>query len=195
MEPYRKGAEANLYLEDDRLIKERGNKGYRIPVLDDRLRRQRTRREAKNLERAAKAGVKTPKVIRTDEKSYILEMEYVEGELVKDVFDRGERIRELSKEVGGMLRRLHDARIVHNDLTTSNLIDTPGGACMIDFGLAYHTTRLEDKAMDLVVFKKSIMATHTKHSEQIWESLLAGYEPDKALLTRIQTIEKRVRYK
>ncbi|MBD3387760.1 MAG: Kae1-associated serine/threonine protein kinase [Candidatus Altiarchaeales archaeon] len=195
MELYRKGAEANLYLGDGRLVKERVEKKYRLPMLDRRLRRQRTRREAKNMERALKAGVRTPKVLRVDEKKYALEMEFLGGELVKDVFERGEKIDEISFEVGSMLRRLHDSKFVHNDLTTSNLILGEDGVYMIDFGLAYHTTRLEDKAMDLVVFKKSIMATHTSLMDEIWENLLKGYKPDNETLKRVETIENRVRYK
>jgi Kae1-associated kinase Bud32 len=192
---YRKGAEANLYRDDGKLVKKRVQKKYRIPEVDKRLRKQRTRREAKNLERAQKSGVKTPRVLRVNEKEFTIEMEYVEGELVKDVFERGERIGELSKEIGSILRRLHDGNLVHNDLTTSNLILTEAGVCIIDFGLAYHTTRLEDKAMDLVVFKKSILATHTTRADEIWDNLVAGYEPDKQILKRVETIEKRVRYK
>jgi Kae1-associated kinase Bud32 len=192
---FRKGAEANLYLAEGRLLKERVSKAYRIPALDGRLRRQRTRSEARNLERAADAGVRVPKLLRCDERNFTLEMEYVEGDLVKALFDGGQRIGELSEEIGGILRRLHDNSLVHNDLTTSNLISCPSGVCVIDFGLAYHTTRLEDKAMDLVVFKKSIQASHTKDAERIWESLLSGYNPDKETLARVKTIESRVRYK
>ncbi len=195
MKLYRKGAEANLYLGDSQLVKKRVEKKYRLPALDKRLRKRRTRGEAKNIERARKAGIKAPRVLRVDEKAYTIEMEYVEGRLVKDVFDRGERIEELSREIGSMLRRLHDSKLVHNDLTTSNLILGDDGVYVIDFGLAYHTTRLEDKAMDLVVFKKSIMATHTIHADKIWVNLVEGYQPGKEMLKRVETIENRVRYK
>ena len=43
------GAEAILYREDDILIKERIKKGYRIKELDEKLRKRRTRSEAKLL--------------------------------------------------------------------------------------------------------------------------------------------------
>jgi Kae1-associated kinase Bud32 len=195
VEPFRKGAEANLYLREGILTKERVGKKYRISELDDRLRKQRTRREAKNLERALESGVLVPKVLRCDEKNHLLQLEYIEGELIKDVFDRGENIPKLSEEIGGILRRLHGGGLVHNDLTTSNLILSKRGVYMIDFGLAYHSERLEDKAMDLVVFKKSIQATHTTYSDEVWTNLILGYKPDKEILTRVETIEGRVRYK
>ena len=195
METVRKGAEANICLTDGRIIKERVSKAYRIPQLDAKLRRQRTRREAKNLERALELGLKVPKIIRHDEKACIIELEYLDGELVKDLFDRGERIRELSRQIGISLRRLHDGGLVHNDLTTSNLIAASDGVYIIDFGLGYHTERLEDQAMDLVVFKKSIQATHTFHAKEIWDALIGGYGPDKEMAKRVETIEGRVRYK
>jgi Kae1-associated kinase Bud32 len=192
---FRKGAEADLYCGEGRLVKERVGKAYRIPELDIRLRRQRTRREARNLGWAAECGVKVPKVAAFDEKACTIEMELVEGELAKDAFERGENVAALSQEIGRVLRRLHDGGLVHNDLTTSNLIVSAGGVCVIDFGLSYRTTRLEDKAMDLVVFKKSILATHTGKAGEIWEGLIAGYKPDKETSKRVETIEKRVRYR
>jgi Kae1-associated kinase Bud32 len=190
-----KGAEADLFLDGGRIVKVRVPKAYRIPVLDARLRKQRTKRESRNLERAAEALIKVPKLIRTDEKNATVEMEYVEGPTLKALFDLGERVEELSVEFGRILRRLHEAGIVHNDLTTSNLILSTDGICMIDFGLAYHSDRLEDKAMDLVVFKKSIQASHTLLAGRIWGGLTEGYKPGKDLLGRVETIECRVRYK
>ena len=53
MELLAKGAEANIYLENGRLVKERISKKYR---------KIRTQREAKLLENALKAGMSVPKV-------------------------------------------------------------------------------------------------------------------------------------
>ncbi|MBU0762258.1 MAG: Kae1-associated serine/threonine protein kinase, partial [Candidatus Altiarchaeota archaeon] len=195
MEEIAKGAEANLYLTDGLLVKKRVEKKYRHRTLDEELRRQRTNREAKNMERALKAGVNTPKVLSVDEKNNTLKMEYVEGRLLKELFDADEGVEQHSQKIGEQLRILHGANIIHNDLTTSNMIFSNGKIFFLDFGLSIHSTRLEDKAMDLVVFKKSIHATHTKQADTIWQNLLQGYQPDKQTITRIQTIEKRVRYK
>lgn len=191
----RKGAEADISVIGDRVLKQRKRKAYRITDLDARLRRQRTRREAKNLEKAEALGVRTPKLFKSDEKNFILEMEYLDGELVKGVFERGEKLEEISVKVGLALRLMHDGGLVHNDLTTSNIILHDGEVYLIDFGLGFHTERLEDQAMDLVVFKKSIQATHTVHSDKIWAGLLAGYRLGKEMLARIGTIERRGRYK
>ncbi len=190
-----KGAEACITFDGGRVLKRRAVKSYRAEALDRRLRRQRTRSEARNILRAREAGVRAPKLLSVDDRACVLELERIDGELLRDVFGRGERVRELSVETGGILRRLHDGGIVHNDMTTSNLIASAAGVYVIDFGLAYHTGRLEDKAMDLVVFKKSIQATHTSLSEGIWAGLMEGYRPDGETLKRVETIENRVRYK
>jgi len=44
------GAEAKLFKEDGFLIKERIKKSYRLPFLDKKLRKLRTRKEAKIIE-------------------------------------------------------------------------------------------------------------------------------------------------
>ena len=44
------GAEAQIYLEGTTLFKKRVSKTYRIKAIDDRLRRLRTRSEAKLLQ-------------------------------------------------------------------------------------------------------------------------------------------------
>ncbi|MFH1126475.1 MAG: serine/threonine protein kinase, partial [Candidatus Altiarchaeota archaeon] len=80
------------------------------------------------------------------------------------------------------------------DLTTSNILLKDDEIYFIDFGLGYNSTRLEDKAMDLVVFKKSLQASHTKNFETIWKNIEKGYGLDKHTEKQIEDIEKRVRY-
>ncbi|MFC2162977.1 KEOPS complex kinase/ATPase Bud32 [Candidatus Altiarchaeota archaeon] len=196
MELVGKGAEANLYRDGGTLVKERAGKAYRIPELDKTIRRRRTKSEAKIMQKARQAGILTPKILDTGKDSYKITMEYVDGVLCKDVLGQSDdaRIATLSARIGGDLRKLHDADIIHNDLTTSNLIIAGEDPYFIDFGLAFRSKRLEDKAMDLVVFKKSLMATHTTLVEPIWAAVVAGYLPDKDILARVEQIEKRVRY-
>ena len=56
-----RGAEAVLRLgTDGSLYKERLRKGYRIPELDEEIRKTRTRKEVGLLARARRAGVRTP---------------------------------------------------------------------------------------------------------------------------------------
>ncbi len=196
MDLFGKGAEANLYRDGDKLVKDRISKKYRVSELDSRLRRQRTKREGNLLQVAREAGVMTPKVFEVEKKGYKLVMEYIDGQLAKEYIDESSdtEIRKIAKKIGASMKLLHNVEIIHNDLTTSNLILKADKVYFIDFGLAYRSRRLEDKAMDLVVFKKSILATHTDKVDLIWDSVIQGYDADKELITRIGQIEKRVRY-
>ncbi|MBM3309430.1 MAG: Kae1-associated serine/threonine protein kinase [Candidatus Altiarchaeales archaeon] len=191
-----KGAEANLYRQADRLVKNRIKKAYRIKELDEKLRKLRTRHEAKILENAGKAGIKVPRILKVDEKENTIEMEYINGSRMKEVFDESKlgEIADLSKKIGSVIARMHASNIIHNDLTTSNIMLKEGEIYFIDFGLGYSSTRLEDKAMDLVVFKKSLLASHTKNYSTIWKNILEGYKIDSKTEKQMQDIEKRVRY-
>ena len=157
-----KGAEANLYADGEKLIKKRVKKAYRIPELDESLRKSRTRHEAKIMGKIRDFGFPAPKIHRVSEEETTIEMEYISGRTLKEVFEKekNEAVAKLSSTVGETISMLHKQNIVHNDLTTSNMLDRDGKVYIIDWGLGYHSTRLEDKAMDLVVLKKSLRATH-----------------------------------
>lgn len=190
-----KGAEANLYLDNGRLVKERVKKEYRVEELDERLRRLRTRREGKLLENAMRAGVPVPRIYRTDVNGREIVMEFLDGKILKDVVEEGDgkAVKRLSREIGRLVAKLHSHNIVHNDLTTSNMIVRDNKVYLIDFGLGMTSTRLEDKAMDLVVLKKALHAAHTDRFKVVWDSISDSYG-DREVLSRIETIEKRARY-
>ncbi|MBW2965355.1 Kae1-associated serine/threonine protein kinase, partial [Candidatus Woesearchaeota archaeon] len=61
------GAEAVIYTDDSVVEKDRFEKKYRHPELDTRLRKTRTRREAKILSKLAEAGVHAPDLIEMDD--------------------------------------------------------------------------------------------------------------------------------
>ena len=222
-----KGAEANLYLDGDRLIKHRTEKKYRIPAIDGRLRRSRTKREFKLLENARKIGVPVPEVYRLNRDENKIAMEFIDGELIKNVFESestcDEKIGQISMKLGESISKLHNSNIIHNDLTTSNMLLRGNTVFFIDFGLGITSTRVEDKAMDLVVLKKALIAAHTKKFDMIWDGILGGYMGNdknnkginqdnkkeinhdnnqeinkknnkKEILKKMEVIEKRVRY-
>jgi Kae1-associated kinase Bud32 len=56
----KRGAEAVITIEDESVSKERVKKRYRVSELDDELRRGRTKKEAKLMALAKRAGVPTP---------------------------------------------------------------------------------------------------------------------------------------
>ena len=194
-----KGAEAVLSRSGDRLIKHRAEKRYRTPALDERLRKFRTQREAKLLENAHKANVPVPRIFESDVEGKRIVMEYLEGVLLKDVIASAseKHLAEIGGEVGTILRRLHEANIVHNDLTSSNMILSDGKIFLIDFGLSVTSTRIEDKAVDLVVFKRALKATHPEAFDAVWGPLLeayGGYSRSREVLARASVVEKRARY-
>ncbi len=194
-----KGAEANLYLEDNKLIKHRIKKDYRIKELDTRLRKSRTQREAKLLKNARRAGISVPRVCRIDLKEKKIVMEFIDGKLIKDLIPslNDDDVRRIAEKLGKMIAKLHNSNIIHNDLTTSNMILENDEVFLIDFGLGATSTRIEDKAMDLVVLKKSLNAAHANKSGLIWGSMLKGYKDFREydeILKRIAIIEKRARY-
>lgn len=199
MEIMAKGAEAIIYLEGGKLVKERVPKRYRVPELDLRLRKIRTQREAKLLKNAEKAGVSVPKVYRTDMRSYKIFMEHIAGQPMKEVLESADEasLKEICAKIGSSLSALHDANIVHNDLTSSNMIYSAGRVYYIDFGLGGTSTRIEDKAMDLVVFKRSLQVAHSRRFRTIWGCLMDAYKGTKQLseiMARVEVIERRARY-
>lgn len=115
------GAEAVLIKAENVLIKRRIAKGYRLKELDEKLRKLRTRGEARLLERAGKI-ISVPKVLKVDESTKEIEMEFIEGKKLSDHLDSLKNWKEVCEKIGENIARLHDAGIIHGDLTTSNMI-------------------------------------------------------------------------
>jgi N6-L-threonylcarbamoyladenine synthase/protein kinase Bud32 len=189
-----KGAEATLWVDDylglKVVRKQRLAKSYRQASLDSALARQRARNEARMLSRA-RCAVRTPRVLGLDGDELV--MEFVAGQTVKEAFRRGDV--SAAREMGEAVRRLHDAGIVHNDLTTSNFIAARDGLCVVDFGLAAVSKSDEDRAVDLVVFKKMLSSSHYDVFEKAWREFVAGYSPGEGVLAAVQRVEERVKYR
>ena len=203
----KKGAEANLYLENWHgkkvIIKERIPKKYRLPVLDERIRTYRTVHEPQLIHEAKKAGVPTPTIYMVDLAKKSIIMEYVEGKQVKRILNQlsaKERI-ELCKKIGILIGRLHKNGIIHGDLTTSNMILTSNGKIyFVDFGLGEFSKELEAKGVDLHLMKRALQSTHYLFAEESFNAVLEGYAEAvgeveaKKVLEKIREIELRGRY-
>ncbi len=197
-----KGAEANLYISNwlnhDVFVKQRIPKSYRIPEIDTRLRKERTKKEAKLLGEAKRCEVRTPLIYDIDKKQNALVLEKIDGKIVKDVFNESlTEIKTISRKIGENVARLHNCGIIHGDLTTSNLILQCDEIVFIDFGLGKNSNLIEDKGVDLLVFKKAISGIHYKISGECFNEILKGYEiadDYKEIVEKVEEIEGRGRY-
>ena len=200
MEVIAKGAEANLYLQNGVVVKERIRKEYRIPEIDEVLRSTRTKREARLLSLARRAGVPTPVVLDVDTQRKSITMSYIEGEKLKYLVERldEDELRELFTHIGSLAARLHRSNIIHGDLTTSNMILSRGRVFFIDFGLGEVSQSLEAKGTDLLVFAKAVRSTHFARESQILKAFFSGYLREypegEAVIERMRSIERRGRY-
>lgn len=198
-----KGAEANIYpgkwLDNEVIIKNRVSKSYRIPEIDLQLRKKRTKQESKLLGESKRCGVKTPLVYDVDKKNFSIVMEKIPGKVVKDVLDHADSgvIADICVEIGENLARLHNCGIIHGDLTSSNLILNDQSVYFLDFGLGTISDLVEDKGVDLLVFKKAISGVHNDISDECMSSILKGYESAHdfiAVINKVAEIENRGRY-
>ena len=187
------GAEAILYKDGDKVIKERVSKPYRIPEIDLKLRRERTRSEAKIIRTLERFGVSIPAVLKEDSKQMILELEFLAGEKVRDYLERTSDFK-ICKKIGEQVEKMHDAGIAHGDLTTSNLILKQNKIYLIDFGLSEFSNKAEDKAVDLHLFKECLVSKHNGIWERCWQEFLKGYK-NKTAIARLKAVEARGRYK
>jgi len=184
-------AEAIVELKGDLVYKRRIEKRYRIRAIDERIRKERTRSEAKIISEARRKGVPTPIIF--DVRDYELVMERIEGDLVREVINE-----DISEQIGTLVGILHKNGIIHSDLTTSNIILGKGNTLyLIDFGLSFIESSIEAQGVDVHVFLQSLRGTHESY-EQLKDAFIKGYRgtfPNATqVLSRVTEIEQRGRY-
>ncbi len=197
-----RGAEAVLrkeeFMDKYSVVKERLKKGYRVDELDTRLRKERTKIEAKLLSEARRVGVSTPQVYGREDN--ILKIEFLDGDKVRDVVPKynTKKRKNLSETIGENIAKLHGRGIVHGDLTTSNMIIVDGDLYFIDFGLGYFSDSVEDKAVDLYLLWEVLESTHPDYRKEMWISITGSYKEAyrdaERVLKRVDEIGKRGRY-
>lgn len=100
---------------------------------------------------------------------------------------------------------MHDADIVHGDLTTSNLMvqdkseeegSSSSQIVVIDFGLGMMKPTIEDKAVDLYVLERAFISTHPE-SEYVVAAVLEAYRfscrQGTTILVRLEQVRMRGR--
>lgn len=195
MKEVNRGAEAIIYMDKD-IIKDRIRKNYRIKEIDEKLRKFRTKREAKILDKLAVINFPAPRLIKTDEKQKIV-MQNIKGSKLRDVLEKKDYLK-LSREIGKKIAILHNNDIIHGDLTTSNMI-LDKEIYFIDFGLSYFSHKEEDMAVDLHLLKQALESKHYKIFEKCFKAALDSYKKhaknSKIILNRLEKVEARGRYK
>ncbi|MBI4043288.1 MAG: Kae1-associated serine/threonine protein kinase [Candidatus Diapherotrites archaeon] len=205
----KRGAEAELrkttWLGKIALKKMRVPKAYRARELDNEIRAQRTRQEARALHAVKAWGIRTPFVFEARPKESLLVMEWIEGKTLKETLQdpktpRAQKIK-WCRELGHIMGLLHAHECVHGDLTTSNVLVRKNKRGMelvlIDFGLAFYSHKLEDLAVDVIGLKKTYNATHFDFPAG-WNAVVKGYtrtfKNARKVLAHMNEVEGRVRY-
>lgn len=201
------GAEAIIYSDQTTVTKDRFQKKYRHPELDKKLRKSRTRREAKILSKLDTAQFPSPQLVSMDDKEMKVQMSHVPGKLVKEVVDELEKKSDkegylkLFREIGSKVALLHGLGIVHQDLTTSNKIlhSEKDEVFFIDFGLSFFSDKVEDYAVDLHLLKHAVESRHHRIVDACFDAVLTGYMEKKMdadeVVNRLNKVEMRGRNK
>lgn len=191
------GAEAKIFLNKNIISKDRISKSYRHPKLDNQIRTRRTRSEAKILKKAKSLDINVPKVISADK--FNIQIEFISGDKLSNSLNFYNKAKQfkIMKQVGRQTSLLHQNDIIHGDLTTSNTIINKDKVFLIDFGLSFISTKIEDKAVDLHLIKQALEAKHFQNHQNLFKNFLKSYtwQDSKKVIERLNIVEKRGRYR
>lgn len=193
------GAEAKIYEKKETIIKNRFKKEYRNEILDEKIRKFRTKRESKVIQRLIQNKISVPKLISQND--FNIEMEKIKGKQLNIYL--GNTLNKEKEKIlvyfGKIISKIHDLNIIHGDLTTSNMIITKEKKLfVIDFGLSFFSDKIEDKAVDIHLLKQALESKHYKIWEKAFNLFLEGYKKTKdfdSIMKRLELVELRGRNK
>jgi len=178
MKLIKKGAEADIYItkwdNSKAILKIRKTKNYRNPILDAKLRKQRTIKESQTISTVKSFGIPTPLIYFVNLENSSIIMQQIPGKPIHDLSDS--KIITLSKHMGNLVGLMHKNGIMHGDLTTSNFILFKNKVYIIDFGLSQRTIKPEDHAVDLRLIKEILNSAHATITDRAWKNFLTGYK-------------------
>ncbi|MHA2280976.1 MAG: KEOPS complex kinase/ATPase Bud32 [Promethearchaeota archaeon] len=205
-----KGAEASLFYGHwfgrKVVFKHRIPKEYRLEELDKKIRTERTLNEGKALIKVKSYGLNVPLIYEIDAQNSTLIMKYIEGKKLKNILENlsENKKNKYFKKIGRNIAVLHRNGHIHGDITTSNFIITDGEEIfLIDFGLHDYSDTIEDKSVDLHLFKRVLISSHGNDFEICFNSFLEGYRSEyesiskitcDQIIKNIEAIESRGRY-
>eukprot|EP00808_Paulinella_micropora_P027958 g35791.t1 len=161
----RQGAEAKVYrtnfLGRDTIIKDRFPKRYRHPALDTKIRAHQIKTEVRCIAKARKLGILAPALYHSEPEQGRIYMEFLDAPTIRDYINKLDlsaatdeaKASAVARLMGKTIAELHAAKIIHGDLTTSNMLvytndeDMPVRIALIDFGLSFDSGLVEDKAV------------------------------------------------
>ncbi len=114
----------------------------RVDAQHDEVAAERLRREVRALMAIRHPAVPRVRDAELDEDETFVVFEFIEGaSLAVEVADRGplldEELAFCAERIAGALEAAHSAGLVHRDVTPSNVMMSPNGAVLIDFGLSH----------------------------------------------------------
>lgn len=210
MELYKQGAESKIYtsIYADRkcIVKERFSKQYRHKLLDQLLRKERTKAEAKAILKCKQNGIATPVIYSLDLKECKITMENINGQTINDYLTNlnnnkqhnDAKLTKILTAIGDIIGKMHSNGVFHGDLTTSNILKKEDDTLvLIDFGLSHFQPNIEDKAVDLYVLEKSFSSTHSYFSHLlpvIFDGYKNAYKSNvQAIINQYQIVRERGR--
>lgn len=212
MELYKQGAESkifsSIYADRKCIIKERFSKQYRHKLLDQSIRKERTKAEAKAILKCKQNGIATPVIYSLDLKECKITMEIINGQTINDYLTKlnndkqynDAKLTNLLLAIGDIIGKMHSIGVFHGDLTTSNILKKEDDTLvLIDFGLSHFNPSIEDKAVDLYVLEKAFSSTHSYFSH-LFPVIFDGYKnayncKAQAIINQYQIVRERGRKK
>ncbi len=189
-----RGAEAVVlpcrFFSSPAICKKRFPKRYRVASLDSSIRRQRTKLEARVMHKAKSTGVLCPLVFFVDPDKCEIVQSKLNGEKLASYIEKNNGASVLRK-AGSQLAKLHEAGISHGDATTSNFMVCGKDVYLFDFGLSQFNANSEEKAIDLLLFSKSVSPRQFSHFLEGYSSISAEAT---SLTNQMREIESRARY-
>jgi len=163
--PLGAGAMGEVYkARDTRLDRFVAIKVLPAAVADDAQRRERFRREARAISTLTHPHICTLYDVGEHDGVDFLVMEYLAGETLAQRLLRGalplEQVVRIAAQIADGLAAAHQHGIVHRDLKPSNVMLTPGGAKMLDFGLAKRGTEADVAIADSALLAAPATITH-----------------------------------